>query len=140
MMKLNTGQIIGLIAIVIVAGGIGFMVGFRIRNSRVANRQFPVPQTAITQRMGNRGFYGRTGNGRNLTGQITNVNGDTVTVQLTNGASQVVKITSSSKISRSSTGTTQDLQNGKTIAVSGVLNSDGSINAQSVLVSPPSTP
>jgi len=136
-MNMNIGKTVLVIVLIILAGMIGLAVGilFNIRRNLAANfsnrprmmrswNRFPSNQS-------------KTGLRNTIRGQITAVNGDTVTVQLLNGASQTVQITNTTTIDNANQGTKQDLQNGKTVQINGITNSDGSINATTVLVNPP---
>jgi hypothetical protein len=120
-------------AILVVAVGVaGFFVGMQYQKmqrgnfaTRFGNGQF--------QRLG-------TGNGtfgmRPVLGKITSSDANGITVQLNDGSSKVVIVSSSTAINKAATGTKDDLKTGETVAVIGTTNSDGSVTAQDIQLNP----
>jgi len=79
------------------------------------------------------GTGGPGGAGGNITaGTITGIDGDTITLKLTDGST--VKVTSSSDttVTTSATSSVSDLAKGDTITVSGTKDSDGNVIATTV--------
>jgi hypothetical protein len=83
------------------------------------------------------GAGGRFGGGSGMMpvrGQVISSSDNSVTVKLMDGSSKIVNLTSSTSISKTTTGSASDLKSGETVTAIGTTNSDGSITAQNVLV------
>ncbi|OGZ33471.1 MAG: hypothetical protein A2Y98_03020 [Candidatus Portnoybacteria bacterium RBG_19FT_COMBO_36_7] len=65
-------------------------------------------------------------------GEIIAKDGQTITVKSQDNSSKIVFYSESTNIQKSTNGTTEDLQIGQQITVSGTDNSDGSIAAQNI--------
>lgn len=90
-------------------------------------------------RFGQRGqFAGRTGaNGANMVmGSIISADSNSATIKLPDGSSKIVILSSSTTINKQATGSLSDLKSGAHVAVFGTTNSDGSVTAQSIQLSP----
>jgi hypothetical protein len=88
-------------------------------------------------------FTGRGGAaGANFTsGQILNKDNTTITLSLpNNGGSKIIFYSASTEINKMATGTPSDLIVGENVSVNGTANSDGSITAQTIQLSPASLP
>jgi len=115
---------------VVVVGALAFYGGMKYGQN----------QNSSSQNSGNRQGFQQSANGARrsinnggfTTGQIISKDSNSITLQLTNGGSRVVFFSDSTKISKSSTSTVNDLQTGEQALVSGTPNSDGSITAQSI--------
>ena len=87
---------------------------------------------------------GRTGGGFGglTTGQIISKNAQSITISLPSGGSEIVFFDSSTKITKSTSGTMADLTTGSQVSIAGTPNSDGSVNAQTIQIRPnmPTTP
>lgn len=80
---------------------------------------------------------GRTrGAGAFSTGSILSVSGNTLTMSLQSGGSQIVVLGTSTPILKSTVGTTADLTAGTNVMITGTTNSDGSLTAQSIQIRP----
>ncbi|MDE2025620.1 MAG: hypothetical protein KGJ07_03950 [Patescibacteria group bacterium] len=115
------------IILVIVVGVAGFFVGMQYaRMSRGAGR------------FGNTTFQRFGGNGANrpVVGKIISTDANGITVQLMDGSSKIVIVSSSTSINKSAAGTKDDLKTGNTVAVFGTTNSDGSVTAQNIQLNP----
>ena len=107
-------------------------------------------------RTGQFGGAGRSGNriagGGFVTGQIISKDATSVTVQLTNpdptdttsgSGSKIVFFDPSTAISKTATGSTNDLTTGTQVVITGTTNTDGSVTAKSIQIRPlirPGTP
>ena len=80
-----------------------------------------------------RGGVGRTGAGGGfVTGQITAIDANSITIQLANGNSQVVFYSTSTPVVKPMQASVSDLTTGTTVMIGGTQNSDGSLTAQTI--------
>ena len=118
------------IALVLVVGLGGLFLWYRSQN----NPQVAGAQTSNGQ-FGRGGF--RRGNfpagSRPIFGQVASVSGSSFTVQSRRGGTLTIKITSSTQFTN---GSQSDLASGVRVGGYGSPNSDGSINAQSLIINP----
>lgn len=125
-------NIIIFIVSLIVVGGLGYYLGTKQTNSpsaRETNGQFT----------GNRGNFNRgqngqfTGRGGMVVGEIINFNDQTLTIKNeTDGGSRLIFLSTSTTITKTEPATTNDLQAGKKVMVSGSQTTDGSVKAQMI--------
>lgn len=97
--------------------------------------------TASTQSPRAGGFSGtrgagRTGNGGFITGEVLSKDAQGITVKMRDGGSSIVFIGKTATVSKSATGSVDDIAVGTQVMVTGSKNTDGSINAQSVQIRP----
>jgi hypothetical protein len=76
---------------------------------------------------------------RPVSGEITGLSGSTVTVVDSNGTASTVKVSNSTEVSQTTTGSLSDLQTGDQVLVMGSQSSDGSIAAESIQLNPANT-
>ncbi len=118
---------------------LGFWGGIQYGKNSAAN----VLQNGGVQR-GIYGIQGRRGgvsNANFIMGEITNKDDKSITVKSRDGSSRFVFFSGTTQISKSTSGTLNDLQIGKEINANGTLNSDGSMSAQMIQIRPiPQTP
>lgn len=109
-------------------------------------------KTPATVRTGNQGQFGNWGNrgaftaggtGRNgggmvgfVGGEILSKDANSLTIKLNDGGSKIVFYSTSTLISKMSTGTTDELAMGKDITVNGTANQDGSVSATMIQIRP----
>lgn len=136
-MKQN--QIIILVFVALIAAGTGFFGGMKYQQGR--RKQF-------TQFAGGQGRMFAANGGRDdqngmprsgfrpITGQIIAADAQSVTVKLPDGSSKLVLMTGSTTINQTVKATKDDLKNGLTVAVFSTENSDGSVTATDVQISP----
>jgi hypothetical protein len=123
---------------IIILGGV-FYGGMAFGKSQ-ASAATLTRQTAFGLNNGVRG----TRNGGGFTnGQIISKDATSITVQLmmggasgTQSGSKIIFLNSSTKITKSASGTLSDLAPGTNVSVMGTPNADGSISAQSVQIRP----
>lgn len=89
--------------------------------------------------IGNRAGGARAG--ANFTaGEIIAKDNQSITVKLRDGSSKIIFLSAKTEITKSATGTADDLVIGKTISASGATNTDGSVTADKIqLINPLST-
>ncbi len=82
------------------------------------------------------GFAGRGGGagGGFVSGQILSLSGDSMTIQLANGNSQVIFYSSSTSVIKPEPAPVSSLAPGTMVMIGGTTNSDGSLTAQSIQV------
>lgn len=67
-----------------------------------------------------------------ISGKIVSIGDNAITVQLSDGSSKIVDLTSQTTINKTTKGSTSDLTSGSRVTAIGTSNSDGSITAQVV--------
>ena len=137
---MNKKIIMGVIVIVL-AGGFfytGMMYGEQknkvIENSLSQNRQGQLQQfSGRNGPGGQRGGAMRAGGGF-ITGEILSKDAQSITVKLRDGGSKIILVSESTRVTKETEGTIDDLSIGTGVSIAGETNSDGSINAQSVQI------
>ncbi len=81
-----------------------------------------------TRRMGQNGSF--------IGGEILNKDDQSITVKLQDGGSKIVFLAASTKIVKTTDGSTDDLAVGKNVMVNGSSNSDGSLTAVNIQLRP----
>jgi len=133
-------QIVKIIVGLIVIGGLAFYGGMKYGQG----------QSASTATTGTRNFTGGPGGGRGtrgggfIGGQIIARDNQSITVALRGNASstsqgsgsKIIFYSTTTAVTKSVTGTANDLQIGGEINVTGTPNSDGSVTAQSIQIRP----
>jgi len=130
--------VIGLvIAIAVIAGG-SFYGGMIYGQKKITS--------GFAQRMGNIG--GRNGvptninrqGGAMISGDIAAKDDKSITISIRSGGSKIIFFSDKTEIGKFVNGIVADLEIGKTVAITGTTNSDGSVIAQSIQLRPAITP
>jgi len=144
----NQNMVIGCIATAVIAGGVGVYGGMTYQKSQVTSQ--------FGQRMGgtrmeidrddarggnrqNTGTgtgQGMMGRGGAIVGEITAKDDKSVTVKMVDGSSKIVVLSSDTTYRISNDTKLDEVTVGKTIAVQGTTNSDGSTTATSIELNP----
>ena len=126
----KTKMVAGLIIIIIVVFGAGYLIG----NSHGKS----VGAATASAARGSAFRGGRTGaaGGSAVMGTILSQDAQSITVSLRNGGSQVIFLSGSATVMKSVAGTASDLSVGQNIVATGTTNSDGSLTATSVQIRP----
>jgi hypothetical protein len=124
-------KIVWVIVAFIIVGGGSFYGGMAYAKSQTPARG---------QFAGLAGGAGRTGargaGGGFTTGQVISAGNGSITIQEQSGSTEIVLVSSSTSILKSTSGSLSDLTPGTTVVVTGTANSDGSLTAQSVQIRP----
>lgn len=140
-------KIIGVVLGIVVIGGGSFYAGTKYTageniSAREGSGNFanlsPEERQARLQQVGNVGFSG-AGRGMRIdggfvAGEIIAKDDKSITVKLRDGGSKIVFLTNATPITKSANGSINDLQIGGQVTISGAVNQDGSVNAQSVQI------
>jgi hypothetical protein len=123
------------ILILAMAGGGAFYGGTLYGKSNGANDRFTMQGPGGSNFNGTAGANKQGGAGFN-TGEIISKDNGSITIKLAGGGSKIIFFSSSTEISKSATGSSEDLEIGKNVMVQGTTNSDGSIAAKSIQIRP----
>jgi hypothetical protein len=102
---------------------VGKFAGGNFQGEAMQNGGEPSSSTGATMRSGNI-----------LSGEIINLDDESLTLQTQDGSSKIVLFSDSTEVSKTTTGSANDLEAGKTVMVSGTQNSDGSYTAKTIQV------
>lgn len=126
-------KIIAAVAVVIIAGGAFYAGTVYSKSGTPARGQF----AAGTFNGQTRGGAGGVRTGGGLTaGEIISKDSSGVTVKMQDGSTKIVILAASTAITKSVTGSADDLAVGTTVAITGTTNGDGSVTAQMVQIRP----
>jgi threonine dehydrogenase-like Zn-dependent dehydrogenase len=138
--KINTLTII----ILLIALSIGFGGGIYYQKTKttnlIQNGQLRNFQGSNGQNIGPSG----AGNGTNrngarfngITGEITSVDENSITVKMNDGSSKIVLFSDKTQVNKSAQASVADLKAGETVMVMGETGTDGSVTAQSIQLNP----
>lgn len=121
------------VIVALISLGIGFFGGIQYQKSQrptgFSNRtQEGVPSGSGIpggDRMGGRGD-------QPVSGEITSIDDESITVKTQDGGSKIITISSSTKINIAKEGAISDLAEGDTVMIIGITNTDGTVSATSV--------
>lgn len=93
-----------------------------------------IPSGGQQQGTGQRGAF--PGGGNAITGEIMSKDDKSITLKLQDGGSKIIFFSDSTKITKSTAGSLNDLEIGKTAIIGGKQNSDGSFTAETIQLRP----
>lgn len=130
--KLIVAAIVG----ILVVGGGAFYAGTKVSGNSDRPAGFAQGQGGQFrggQQSGPSGMQGRQGMfGGGTIGEIISKDDTSITVKLPDGGSKIVLLSASTTVNKMQAGTVADLTVGENVVVMGQVNSDGSVNAQSI--------
>jgi hypothetical protein len=130
-------KFIPIVITAVVAGGLGFVGGMQyVKSSVTGTPRGANFQNASTNGTGTRQINGLRQSWGFASGEILSKDETGITLKLADGGSKIVFVASSTKIMKSTEGSTADLVSGKQASINGTSNSDGSITAQSIQLRP----
>jgi len=117
------------IALVLVACGLGFFTGMKYQQTKQPSRaDF---QEMRNMRQGTPGFQRPAGSGT-VRGEIIDKEEASITVKLPDESSKIVLISENTTINKATEGSIDDLETGEQVMVFGQTNSDGSLSATNI--------
>lgn len=124
------------IVIAVVIGALGFYGGIQYQKSQRGS--FPEGTTqgfpGGTNQQGGTGRQGNTTGFRPVSGEITSLDGSTITIKTQDGNSKIIIYSTSTKLNKTSEGSVSDLKVGEQVTAIGSESSDGTVTAQSISV------
>ncbi len=130
-------KIIGLVVVIIAVAGGAFYGGTAYAKSQAPARggQFT---GQFNGQAGTAGAGARSGTrvagGGFTAGQILSKDDTSLTVKMQDGSTKIILFSGSTMITKSASGTPQDLKEGTQVTVMGTTNQDGSVTAQDILL------
>lgn len=126
--KTLVGIVVGLLII-----GVSFYAGKAYGQGQATNTPSTFASGTFAGRSGTGG--GRAAGSATI-GQLLSTSGNSATIQLASGSTQIVLMGTSTQILKTTLGSPSDLSPGTTVLVTGTANSDGSLTAQSIQIRP----
>jgi hypothetical protein len=123
--KYIAGAVVGAVII----AGAGFYAGQSYAKSSI-------PARGVAGQFAGRAGGTGAARGGFTVGNIVSKDANSITIQMQDGSTKIILMSTSTAISKNSAGTAADLLNGTGVMVSGSTNSDGSITAQSIQIRP----
>jgi hypothetical protein len=121
--------------IIIGVGALAFYGGMQYQLA-----QQPTGRTFMTgqQGVGRTGANGtrRVGNGQPISGEIINMDTDSLTIKLIDGSSRIVLLTDKTIFNKTTSVEKTELKIGEKVGIFGTTNTDGSLSAQNVQLNP----
>ena len=125
------------IVVVLIVGGICFFAGMKYGQNKnsvsMDFSNFNGARSGQGQQVG-AGFNRMSGRGGFVSGEVISKDDKSITVKLPDGGSKIIFFSGTTTIAKSTDGTASDLENGKTVMVSGTANSDGSVTATNIQI------
>jgi len=134
-MDKNLMIVIAVVAIILV-GGISFFAGTKYSSKSRADfagrEGFGAGQRQAGQRTGVGRMQGQGGRLNFMDGELVSKDNQNLTIKLADGGSKIVLLSASTTVSKSSTGSINDLTPGCKMMINGDTNSDGSVTARTI--------
>lgn len=129
-------KILPIIIIVIIVGAGAFFGGMKYDQSKQTNLR----QQRFGQMGANvgeiRSSGARDGAGNFVGGEIIAKDDKSITIKLQDSGSKIIFFSDSTQITKSASGTVDDLKTGENLMITGQTNADGSITAQTIQIRP----
>ena len=123
------------IAVALAVGGVCFFAGMKYQQSKqraFSSQLFP----GAGQMAGRQGIGAPRQGFKAVNGEIIGSDEKSITVKLQDGSSKIVIVSESTQINKAEQAGKEDLKVGEKVAVFGQENSDGSVTAQNIQISP----
>ncbi len=135
-MNIKNNQAVLAVSFIIIAG-LSFFAGTKYQSRQLLNLRGQFASGRNMDRVGNQpGNRNRFG-GRQLVGEITGQDDKSVTIKLSDGSSKIIFLSQSTSFNQAVPASVSDLKLGTRIGVFGNENANGTLNAQSVQINPP---
>ncbi len=137
-------KIISIVLVIITAGvlvGGAFYGGMRYGENKTTQgitqeRQQRFQQMGASAAGAMGGRLGNQAGNNFVAGEIISKDDKSITVKLQDGGSKIIFFSDTTKVDKFTTGSSSDLEVGKTVMITGKINQDGSITAQSIQLRP----
>lgn len=135
-------KIVLFVVIGLVIAGLSFFGGMKYGSSNSSVSQFARAQNGGfnqggATRTGGAGMRAGANSGGGLvSGQVLSMDDKSITVKLNNGGSKIIFFSPTTKVEKTVDGVTSDVTVGKQVMITGVSNTDGSVNATSIQLRP----
>ncbi len=140
MNKFMAKKIIPIIIILVIIGAGAFYGGMKYGQSKSPLSKFSSQNFQnLSQEQRQQLLQGRTGGGAGanfLSGEVIAKDEQSLTLKMQDGGSKIIFFSDSTKISKTTEGSINDVELGKTLSVGGKQNSDGSFTAETIQLSP----
>jgi hypothetical protein len=134
-MKISKNLIFTIIITAIVFGGGGFYGGMFFGKSQTPGR-LPNGQFVAGVRDGSGNALMRRQGSNFVNGDVIAKDDKSITVQNRDGGSKIIFFSDKTTITKSASGTKEDLAEGTTVIATGTANSDGTMTAQNIQIAP----
>jgi cytochrome c biogenesis protein ResB len=133
-------KIISIALVIVVVGvlmGGSFYGGMKYKEQGISQeRQQGFQQMGASATGAVNGRLGNQAGSSFITGEIISKDEKSINVKLQDGSSKIIFFSDTTEINKFTTGSSSDLEVGKTITISGKENQEGSITAQSIQLRP----
>ena len=132
--------IIAIIITAVTAGGLGFYFAFKYFSATIIDVG---PQARFSGRMGGSGAADarmRFSGGGNVFGEVITKDATSMTLKLRDGGSRIVFYSDTTPLTKTASGTIEELVIGQNVIIGGKSNEDGSISADSIQLAPSGFP
>jgi hypothetical protein len=136
-MKMAKNSLILTIVAVVIVGVLGFYGGIQYQKSQRVSFSEGTPTQGMptgASQQGRAGKQGNAGGSTPVSGEITSVDKSTITIKTQDGSSKIIIYSISTKVNKTSEGSTSDLKVGEKVTAIGLEGSDGAVTAQSISV------